>query len=132
MMELVVEADGLELEAEKHRTEWCATTSKYGCMKQQHYEDAREVSGPKVDGKRPQPQAKQMGKRALGRARHDKMSGSNGEALVWCSKCSGYARCRLGPTSVNRCRPEKKATKEHEKNVSYSPQVIHECWRMER
>ena len=37
----------------------------------------------------------------------------NCEALVWCRKCSGYARCRLGPGLMNRCRPEKIDTKQY-------------------
>ena len=37
----------------------------------------------------------------------------HGEALLWCRKCSGYARCRLWPMLMNRCRPSKKDTKEH-------------------
>ena len=28
----------------------------------------------------------------------------NGETLVWYRKCSGFARCRLGPKRMNRCR----------------------------
>ena len=39
----------------------------------------------------------------------------NDEAWVWCRKCSGYARCRLGPKLMNRCRPESKDTKEYGK-----------------
>ena len=38
--------------------------------------------------------------------------GPTGEALVWCRKCSGYARVRLAPELMNRCRLEKKDTKE--------------------
>ena len=30
----------------------------------------------------------------------------NGEALLWCSKCSVYARQRLGRKWMNRCKPE--------------------------
>ena len=37
----------------------------------------------------------------------------NGEAQVWCRKCSGYGRCRLEPTLMIRCRPAKIDTKEH-------------------
>ena len=33
MMEPVVAADGLELEAKKHRMEWCAATSKSRCVR---------------------------------------------------------------------------------------------------
>ena len=36
----------------------------------------------------------------------------NGEALVWCRKCSGYARCRLEQKLMNRCWQECKDTKE--------------------
>ena len=39
----------------------------------------------------------------------------HGEALAWCRKCSGFARCRLGPKLMNRCKPEEKGTKEHRK-----------------
>ena len=35
----------------------------------------------------------------------------NGEVLV-CRKCSGYARCRLGPKQMNHCKPEKTDTQE--------------------
>ena len=35
-----------------------------------------------------------------------------GEALVWCRKCSGCPRCRLGPKLMYRCRAEKKDSKE--------------------
>ena len=39
----------------------------------------------------------------------------HGEALTWCRKCSGYARCRLVPKLINRCKPEKMDTKEYGK-----------------
>ena len=32
--------------------------------------------------------------------------------MVLCRKCSGFARCRLGPKQMNRCRPAKKDTEE--------------------
>ena len=28
----------------------------------------------------------------------------HGQSFVWCRKCSGYARCRLGLELMNRCR----------------------------
>ena len=37
----------------------------------------------------------------------------HGEALTWCRKCSGYARQRLGPKLMIRCKPEKMDTKEY-------------------
>ena len=38
-----------------------------------------------------------------------------GETLIWCRKCSGYARQRMGPKLLNCCRPEQVGTKEHGK-----------------
>ena len=35
-----------------------------------------------------------------------------GEVLIWCRKCSGYARQRMGPKLVNCCKPEQMGTKE--------------------
>ena len=35
-----------------------------------------------------------------------------GEVLIWCTKCSGYARQRTGPKLFNCCRPEQMGTKE--------------------
>ena len=34
------------------------------------------------------------------------------KVLIWCRKCSGYARQRTGPKLVNCCRPEQMGTKE--------------------
>ena len=34
-----------------------------------------------------------------------------GEVLIWCRKCSGYVRQRMGPKLTNCCRPEKLDTK---------------------
>ena len=39
----------------------------------------------------------------------------SGEALIWCRKCSGCARQRLGPKLLNRCEPGKFDTKEYGK-----------------
>ena len=35
-----------------------------------------------------------------------------GELLIWCRKCSGYARQRMGPKLMNHCQPEKVGTKD--------------------
>ena len=35
-----------------------------------------------------------------------------GEVSIWCRKCSGYARQRMGPKLVTCCRPEQIGTKE--------------------
>ena len=38
-----------------------------------------------------------------------------GEVLIWCRKCSGYARQRMGPKLKNCCKPEQVGTKEYGK-----------------
>ena len=38
-----------------------------------------------------------------------------GEILIWCRKCSVYARQRMRPELMNCCRPEQVSTKEHGK-----------------
>ena len=45
-------------------------------------------------------------------ARHGEESGPHWRSVGvgWCIKCSGHARCRLGPRLMNRCRPERKDT----------------------
>ena len=35
----------------------------------------------------------------------------NGETFVWCRKCSGYARCRLGPTLIEPLQARKEEHK---------------------
>ena len=37
-----------------------------------------------------------------------------GEVLIWCRKCSGYARQRMGSTLMNSCKPEQIGTKSTE------------------
>ena len=39
----------------------------------------------------------------------DREVGAEGETLVWCRNCSGYARTRMGPKLTNKCQPEEKA-----------------------
>ena len=36
-----------------------------------------------------------------------------GEVLVWCRKCSVYARQKMGPKLMNRCKSEQVGTGEH-------------------
>ena len=35
-----------------------------------------------------------------------------GEVLIWCRKCSGYARHRMEPKLMNCCKPDNTGTKE--------------------
>ena len=38
---------------------------------------------------------------------------SQGEVVIWCRKCSGYARQRMGPKLANNCyKPEQMVIKE--------------------
>ena len=63
-----------------------------------------------VEGKGIQSRVEKMETAQLGELDMIRRVDSNGEALVWCRKCSGDARCRLVPKFMNRCRPEKKDT----------------------
>ena len=38
-----------------------------------------------------------------------------GEVLIWCRQCSGYARQRMGPKLMKCCKLEQVGTKEHGK-----------------
>ena len=100
-------------EAKKHRMEWCVVASKYSCMKRGRNSKTMRMTSKcegKVDGKRLQPQAGNMGKAQVGEHDIARREDPTDETLVWCRKCSGYAWRRLGPKLVNRCRPEKQDT----------------------
>ena len=55
-----------------------------------------------------------------------------GEVLIWCRKCSGYARQRLGPKLMNCCKPEKVGTREYGKMLKRI-KVLEEArvWKIE-
>ena len=40
-----------------------------------------------------------------------------GEVMIWCRKCSGFARQRMGPKLMNCCKPEQVGTKEYGKRL---------------
>ena len=90
----------MEVEAKMHRTEWCAAASEKLCMRCARSSEnmkmprkCRDMWGPKAAGEEgPQPQVEKMKQSASGR--HDMVR------RVWCGKCSGCARCRLGPKLV--------------------------------
>ena len=69
--------------------------------------------GPRWPEKDSNHKMKTWGKAQLGGHDMVKRVDPNGETLVWCRKCSGCTRCRLKAKLMNRCRPEKKATKEY-------------------
>ena len=64
-------------------------------------EVARKVWGPRVMDKDFNPKLKRWREAHLGEHDTVRRVDPNGEALVWCRKCSGCARCRLG-TAMNR------------------------------
>ena len=43
---------------------------------------------------------------------------TQGEVLVWCRKCSGYARQRMGSKLMNGCKPEQMGTLDVEEVAS--------------
>ena len=76
--------------------------------RKQIHEDARKMYRTKIP-------AKSLGKwRRRHFGGHDlvRRMDRQGEVLIWCSKCSGYARQRMGPKLMNCCGPEEMDTKE--------------------
>ena len=37
------------------------------------------------------------------------------EVLIWCRKCSGHVRQKMGPKLMNCCKPEQVVTREYGK-----------------
>ena len=79
----------------------------------QVHEDARKVYGAEVFVKN----LGKWGKKCLGCHDLVRRVDRQGETLIWCRKCSGYARQRMGPQLLNCCRPEQVGTKEHGKMI---------------
>ena len=77
----------------------------------------------KVAGQGLQPPAEEIEKAHLGGHDMVRRVGPNGEALVWCRKCSGHARCRRGLKLMDRCRPEKRDTEGYGKTVNINFKV---------
>ena len=83
-------------EETKHRTEWCAEADRYR-------EDVQDQNLCQKVWK--------LGEGAI----WEVMTWSEewteeGEVFLWCRKCSGYARQRMGPKLVNCCRREQMGT----------------------
>ena len=69
----------------------------------------------KMSGRCTGPKSKSLGKwrrRQLGGHDLVRRMDRQGEVLIWCRRCSGYARQRMGPKLVNCCKPEQMGTKE--------------------
>ena len=96
----------------RHRTEWCAEANKFRCVRcgrgSKYMMMPGKCTGPKLLSKGPE---KWRGRHLGG---HDlvRRMDRQGEGLIWCRKCSGYARQRMGPKLMNCCRPEQMGTKE--------------------
>ena len=104
-------------EGMKHRTGWCAEADRYRCRRCgrgcKHMKMPGRCDGPNFLSK-----SLKNGQCAIWEdmdlvRRMDRQ----GEVLIWCRKCSGYARQRMGPQLVNCCMPEPMGTKEFGKMV---------------
>ena len=92
--------------------EWCAEAGRYRCMR-----CGRGSKNMKMPGRCTGPKflSKSLGKwrrRHLGGHDLVRRMDRQGEVLIWCRKCSGHARQRMGPKLMNCCRPEQMGTKE--------------------
>ena len=91
-------------EKSKHRTEWCAEADKYRCVRcgrgSKYMKMPGRCNGPQFLSK-----SGKMEMAPSGEVMTD-------EVLIWCRKCSGYAKQRMGPKLVNCCKPEQMGTKE--------------------
>ena len=89
-----------------HRTEWCAEANKFRCMR-----CGRDSKNMKIPGKctRPKYLSENLGKwrkRHLGG--HDLV---RREVPIWCRKCLGHARLKMGPKLMDYSKPEPVGTK---------------------
>ena len=102
-------------EETKHRTEWCAEADSYRCMRcgrgSKYMKMQGKCTGPKFLSKI----LEKWRRRHLGG--HDLVRRMNrqGEVLIWCRKCSGYVRQRMGPKLMNSCKPEPMGAQEYGK-----------------
>ena len=98
-------------EAKKHHTEWCVTVKNYRCVRWSRSSKInkmqRSCAGPKRLAKDAKHKLRGWRKSNLGGHDMVRRVDRHGEALIWCRKCSGYARRRMGPTLMNRCKLEK-------------------------
>ena len=102
-------------EGTKHRTEWCAEADRYRCMRcgrgSKYMKMPGKCTGPKFLSK----SLGKWGRRHLGGHDLVRRMDRQGEASIWCRKCSGHARQRMGPKLVNCCKQEQMGTKEYGK-----------------
>ena len=111
-------------EAKTHRMEWCAAANQHHCMRCGRSSNKINIPGT-CDGPRwldsdSNHKLKRWRNKHLGGHDMERRVDRHGEAVVWCRKCSGYGRCRLGPKLMNPCKPDKLDTKEHKKHVEHN------------
>ena len=97
--------------------EWCAAANTYRCMRGGRSRERVRTQGGRV---RTPPRVENMVRKAHGRHDMVRIVDRHIKALIWSRKCSGYARCRMGPQLMNRCKPEKLVTKDHWKMLRTS------------
>ena len=85
-------------------------------------EDARNMRGPRWLGRDLNRTPKRRSKAYLGAHYMVRRVDPNGESLVWCKKCSGHARCRLGP-NLNTAAGQKTRTRQITKHVENNLQT---------
>ena len=86
-------------EVTEHKTEWCATASKYRCMRcgrGSKYMRMQGDSAGKCLMKDSERKLGRLGKLHVGGHDMVRRVDGHGEALIWCRQCSGYARRRMG------------------------------------
>ena len=78
--------------------------------------DVRNMCRTKVVGGRLKAQSGEDGENHIF-GRHDMVRRvvDKEKPSIWCRKCSGYARRRMGPKLMNQCKPENMDTKEYGK-----------------
>ena len=102
-------------EETRHRTEWCAETNKYRCMRCGRGSKYMKMPGKCTGPKYLEKNLGTWGKRHSGGHDTVRRMYRQGEALIWCTKCSGYARQSMGQKLMNCCKSEQVGTKEYGK-----------------
>ena len=123
------EKSGFSLTREntEHRTEWCAEAKwcaeaeEYRCMRCGRGSKFMKMPGKCTGPKYLSEFFGKWRKRHLGG--HDllRRKGKQGEILIWCRRCSGCARQRMGPKLMNCCRPQQVGTQEHGEMLKIIP-----------
>ena len=98
-------------EEAKHRTERHADAHKFRCMRCGRGNKYMKIKGKRTGPKYLQTFLGKWVKRHLGGHDLVRKVDRQGEVLIWCRKCSGCARQRMGPKLLTCCKPEQVSTK---------------------